>query len=230
MDAPKIWQRDPAGVWHWRGSHCVPVGGVIQDAAAMCLDGWPASFTSPSAWFWWQDSFCPVVSQDTVSKLVDRWQEWREPCHRSVPLLSMLTMWSHTRPALVGAKGQLEILRTACVRAYELGSQGAGGAAAGAIWDAFQKAGLGEPVAVRVKRLSEHGHAHELDADAIMPPVDYGTERLWILSSGLWDCRYVVRTGLGRHMKLTGITREQAAAWLERAGLPVTYLPEEPST
>lgn len=85
------------------------------------------------------------------------------------------------------------------------------------------------PNEVPAKRLCELGRGDRLDADAIAA-YDYGTERLWILPPGRWDCDYVLRTGIGMRTKKTGITRHEAKAWLERAGLPVTYLPEEPST
>lgn len=90
------WTTDPSGLQHWRAN--LPPGSTVEDAAARCLDTLQGHFYGRlphrSAWFWWRDAPCPVVQDDTVSSLVDRWHEWRDHAQSKGSLLAMLIVWS----------------------------------------------------------------------------------------------------------------------------------------
>lgn len=107
MDSENFWRRDKSGVWHWQGQTALGSRGV-HEAAEICLDTRPArepvdadellnvfSHVLPAC-FWWQDSFCPIELGDNVARLVDRWREWRDACHRSSALLDRLVAWSRS--------------------------------------------------------------------------------------------------------------------------------------
>jgi hypothetical protein len=99
MSKPE-WTTDPSGLQHWRSD--LPPSSTVYDAAARCLDTLNGRLFGRHmlrpAWFWWNDTPCPVVlvdgdvSNDTVSSLVDRWHEWRD--HSKGALLAMLLVWS----------------------------------------------------------------------------------------------------------------------------------------
>lgn len=94
------WTTDRAGLQHWRGH--VGLGGTAEDAARRCLDTLSGVLhgrrPSSPAWFWWNDTPAPIVDDDTVKALVERWLAWREETAcRSCSAVALLSEWSFTR-------------------------------------------------------------------------------------------------------------------------------------
>lgn len=103
------WRRDESGLWHWQRDE---LRVTIYDGAAECLDTRTAA-TSP-CWFWWAESPCPVVDGDTVSRLVDRWSEWRTVTEISSHLLHVLRAWSDP-PLRTMEYARTDTLSSSCI-------------------------------------------------------------------------------------------------------------------
>jgi hypothetical protein len=73
---PPEWSADASGLQHWR-SH-VGVDKTVEAAATRCLAAFQLPRVVPlhPAWFWWAGTPAPIVPGDTVSSLVERWNEW----------------------------------------------------------------------------------------------------------------------------------------------------------
>lgn len=81
------WKRDPSGGHHWIGY----VAGHVSNAAAVALATRPAG----TCWFWFNDTPSAIAPNDSVSGLVQRWQDWREAYRAGGPaLLEKLRTWS----------------------------------------------------------------------------------------------------------------------------------------
>ena len=66
---PHNFREDPSGLWHhWSGDTT-----DIQVAAAEAC----RHLNGRAAWFWWQNTFAPILPDDTPEALLRRWEDWR---------------------------------------------------------------------------------------------------------------------------------------------------------
>jgi hypothetical protein len=61
--------KDESGLWHFRNESI----GSIETAAADALRNQPGA-----TWFWFNETPCPMVTNDIVETLTARWDEWRD--------------------------------------------------------------------------------------------------------------------------------------------------------
>ena len=69
-------QQDPSGLWHYNyRRHRM---GYVWNAVDDALKCRPEA----AAWFWFNDTPCPMLPSDDRQTLLARWEEWREAYHR----------------------------------------------------------------------------------------------------------------------------------------------------
>jgi hypothetical protein len=62
-------RQDPSGLWHHISRDLGHVDSAIAEAIEH-LDG-------RVAWFWWGDTFAPILPNDNTESLHQRWSTWR---------------------------------------------------------------------------------------------------------------------------------------------------------
>jgi len=66
----RYYTKDKAGIYHYQNHNI----GQVFTAVGIALRERP----NGPAYFWFNDTFCPIVPNDTEESLLVRWEEWRD--------------------------------------------------------------------------------------------------------------------------------------------------------